>query len=120
MLSHVSKVALFFTIFFPQVNLWEEIKQVAKKDSYIQSMSRVAMNQTNNHYMWRNCLLRYKEWVIAPANPALHSKLLHEMHYTKVGGHSSILRTYKKLRQQFYWSEMLRLVQEYIKGCMVC
>jgi hypothetical protein len=48
-------------------------------------MSRVAMDQPNSHYMWCNGLLRYKEWVIVPTDPALHSKLLHEMHDTKEG-----------------------------------
>jgi hypothetical protein len=43
------------------------------------------MDQPSSHYMWRNGLLHYKEWVIVPADPALHSKLLHEMHDTKVG-----------------------------------
>jgi hypothetical protein len=86
-------------IFIPQVTLWEEIKQAAKADSYIQSMSRVATDQPNSHYIWRNGLLRYKERVIIPTDLALYAKLLHEMHNTKVGGHSDVLHTYKKLGQ---------------------
>lgn len=56
-------------------------------------MSRVAIDQPNDHYMWRNGLLRYKQHVIILADLTLRAKLLHEMHDTKVGGHSGILHT---------------------------
>jgi len=100
--------------------LWEEIKQAAKTDLYIQSMSQVATNQLHSHFIWCNGLLRYKERVIVPTDSTLRAKLLHEMHDTKVGGHSGVLRTYKKLGQQFYWPGMCKSVQEYIKNCVVC
>lgn len=119
-LSRKQGSPVLHNIFIPQVNIWEEIKRAAKEDPYIQNMSRVAVDQPHGHYVWRNGLLRYKERVIVPDDPALRSKLMHEMHDTKMGGHSGILRTYKKLGQQFYWPGMLRSVQEYIKGCMVC
>lgn len=119
-LSRKQGSPVLHNIFIPHVNIWEEIKRAAKEDPYIQNMSRVAADQSHGHYVWRNGLLRYKERVIVPANPALRSKLMHEMHDTKMGGHSGILCTYKKLGQQFYWPGMLRSVQEYIKGCMVC
>ena len=103
-----------------QVTLWEEIKQAAKTYLYIQSMSQIAVDQLHSHFVWQNGLLRYKERVIIPADPTLRAKLLHEMHDTKVGGHSDVLRTYKKLGQQFYWPGMHKSVQEYIKNCVVC
>ena len=103
-----------------QVTLWEEIKQAVKTDLYIQSMSQIAADQLHSHFVWRNGLLRYKERVIIPADPTLRAKLLHEMHDTKVGGHSGVLCTYKKLGQQFYWPGMRKSVQEYIKNCVVC
>jgi hypothetical protein len=83
-------------------------------------MSQAAMDQLHSHYVWRNGLLRYKEWVIILADSTLRAKLLHEMHDTKIGGHSGVLRTYKKLGQQFYWPGMRTSVQKYIKNCVVC
>ena len=47
-------------------------------------------------------LLHYKEWVVVPADSTLCAKLMHEMHDTKIGGHLGVLRTYKKMGQQFY------------------
>ncbi|KAL6315672.1 hypothetical protein AAG906_005760 [Vitis piasezkii] len=107
-------------IFFPQVSLWEEIKRAAEKDPYIQAKSRVATEQPGSSYTWCKGLLRYKGRIIVPNDTALRAKLLHEMHDTKVGGHSGVLRTFKKLRQQFYWPGMHGAVQNYVKGCEVC
>ena len=83
-------------------------------------MSQATTNQLHSHYVWHNGLLRYKERVIVPTDSTLHAKLLHEMHDTKIGGHSGVLRTYKKLGQKLYWSGMRKLVQEYIRNCVVC
>ena len=107
-------------IFFPQVSLWKEIIRAVEKDPYIQAKSRVATEQPGSSYTWCKGLLRYKGRIIVPNDTALRAKLLHEMHDTKVGGHSGVLRTFKKLRQQFYWPGMHGAVQNYVKGCEVC
>ncbi|RVW89456.1 hypothetical protein CK203_046821 [Vitis vinifera] len=83
-------------------------------------MGRVATEQSNGSYTWRQGLLLYKGRVIILNYAPLKAKLLHEMHDTKVGGHSAVLRTFKKLGQQFYWSVMHRVVQNHIKGCDIC
>ena len=57
-----------------QVTLWEDIKQAAKTDLYIQSMSQLTADQSHNNFVWRNGLLRYKEWVIIPTDPTLREK----------------------------------------------
>ena len=42
------------------------------------------------------------------------------MHDTKVGGHSGVLRTFKKLGQQFYWPGIHKIVQKYVKEYEIC
>jgi hypothetical protein len=80
----------------------------------------MATDHPEGPYMLCHGLLFHKGKVIVPDDKSLHTHLLHEMHDTKTGGHSDILRTFKKLGQQFYWSGMHRSVEEYIKGCAVC
>jgi len=80
----------------------------------------MATDHPEGPYMWRHGLVFHKGKVIVPDDKSLRIRLLHEMHDTKTGGHSSILRTFKKLGQQFYWPGMHRSVDEYIKGCAVC
>ena len=107
-------------ISFSQVSLWEEIKEAAKEDQYIQSKGRAAIEQPGGSYIWCQGLLLYKRRFIVPNNATLRTKLLHKMHDTKAGGHSGVLRIFRKLGQQFYWPKMHKLVQDYIKGCEVC
>jgi hypothetical protein len=71
-------------------------------------------------YAWRNELLYFKGRVVIPSQADLRSQLLHEMHDTKIGGHSGVLRTFKKLSQQFYWPKMYQAVQDYVKKCDTC
>ncbi|RVX01249.1 Transposon Ty3-G Gag-Pol polyprotein [Vitis vinifera] len=58
--------------------------------------------------------------VVIPSCVTLWTKLLHEAHNTKIGGHSSVLRTFKQLAQKFYWPKMHQFVQAYIKHCEAC
>ena len=119
-LSQKQGSPILHNIFFPQVSLWEEIKKAADEDQYIQSNVRMATEQPGGSYTWCQGLLLYKGRVIVPNVAALRAKLLHEMHDTKVGDHSGVRRTFKKLGQQFYWPGMHRSVQDYVKGCAVC
>jgi len=107
-------------LFIPQVSLWEDIKHAATTDHYIKTKGRLANALPEGQYKWCHGLLFYKGTVVVPAVNSLRTRLLHEMHDTKTGGHSGILRTFKKLSQQFYWPGMHRSVEEYIKGCEVC
>ena len=98
-LSRKQGSPILHNIFFPQVSLWEEIKKAADEDQFIQSKVRMATKQPGGSYTWRHGLLLYKGRVIVPNVAALRAKLLHEMHDTKVGAHSGVLRTFKKLGQ---------------------
>ena len=88
------------------VTVWDEIKKAYEGDSYIQSLTRLANAQLEGPYAWCNGLLFFKGRVVIPSHAAFRTKLLHEMHDTKIGGHSRVLRTFKKLAQQFYWPKM--------------
>lgn len=58
--------------------------------------------------------------MVIPSCVTLWTKLLHEAHNTKIGGLSSVLRTFKQLAQKFYWPKMHQFVQAYIKHCEAC
>ncbi|RVW13399.1 Transposon Tf2-8 polyprotein [Vitis vinifera] len=53
--------------------------------------------------------------VVVPT--ALRGQLLQEFHDSKVAGHSGVLRTFKRLAQQFYWPSMYKNIQDYIQQC---
>ncbi|KAL6322878.1 hypothetical protein AAG906_020921 [Vitis piasezkii] len=119
-LSRKSGSPVLLHLHVPVVTVWDEIKKAYEGDSYVQSLTRLANDQLEGSYAWRNGLLFFKGRVVIPSHAALRAKLLHEMHDTKIGGHSGVLRTFKKLAQQFYWPKMYQAVQEYIKKCETC
>ncbi|KAL6331615.1 hypothetical protein AAG906_011555 [Vitis piasezkii] len=71
-------------------------------------------------YQWRNGLVCYNNRIVVPPGSPLIHLLLREFHDTPMGGHSGILRTYKRLSQQFYWPSMRRSVHQYVAACDVC
>lgn len=61
------------------------------------------------------CLL-YKGRLVLPCNSNLIPKLLQEFHGNKVGGHLGVLKTYKHLAGELFWSGMKKDVQKFIES----
>ena len=55
-----------------------------------------------------------------PPNTPLIHQLFKEFHDTRLGGHSGVLCTFKRLAQQLYWPSMHRTIKEYVQSCEVC
>jgi hypothetical protein len=47
-------------------------------------------------------------------------EILKEIHYSPLGGHAGINRTYRKLRQFINWPGMKTDVEHYIRVCEIC
>ena len=108
------------TLYFPQTQVWNNIKEEAISHPYIQKIGKVATKNMNSPYTWRYGPLHYKNKVVIPLNSDIIQQLLREFHDSHLGGHSGLLRTYKWLAQQFYWPSMVRMVKEYVSFCDVC
>ncbi|KAH9668238.1 hypothetical protein KPL70_021339 [Citrus sinensis] len=100
------------------VTVWEEIKTAATGDDYIQQVTTLAETQPTGLYTTKNGLVFYNGRVVVPHQ--IRDKLMFEAHNTRIGGHSGVLRTYKRLAQQFYWPAMFRTVQQYVNNCETC
>ena len=86
----------------------------------MQRIGQLATKQPRQPYQWRNGLVCYNNCIVVPPGSPLIHRLLREFHDTPMGGHSGILRTYKRLSQQFYWPSMRRSVHQYVAACDVC
>ncbi|RVW48758.1 Transposon Tf2-8 polyprotein [Vitis vinifera] len=106
--------------FVPQVQVWDEIRREANSNPYMQRIGQLATKQPRQPYQWRNGLVCYNNRIVVPPGSPLIHRLLREFHDTPMGGHSGILRTYKRLSQQFYWPSMRRSVHQYVAACDVC
>lgn len=73
----------------------------------MKTIGHLAQTRAEGPYSMRNGLCFFflkKGKVVVPS--LLCIKHLHEAHDTKMGGHSSMLHTFKHLGQQFYWPSM--------------
>ncbi|KAH9648537.1 hypothetical protein KPL70_025625 [Citrus sinensis] len=77
-----------------------------------------ALTQPTGPYFIGNGLIFFKGRVVVPL--LLRQSLLFEAHDTRMGGHSGVLRTYKCLKQQFYWPSMFQTVHDYVGKCEIC
>ncbi|KAE8676551.1 hypothetical protein F3Y22_tig00111584pilonHSYRG00153 [Hibiscus syriacus] len=119
-LSRRQESPLLVALHFSDVDIWKQIREASKSDSYMQFLGKKAGDPPRDNLTWRDRLLLYKGKVVVPADHSLRAKLLYEVHDSKVRGHSGILRTYRRLQQQFYWLKMHKSVQEYVQKCEVC
>lgn len=105
-------------LFVPQVSLWGEIKKAMHEDDYLKKIAQQAETQPDGPYTAKNGLIFFKGRVVVLRK--MRDLLLFEAHNTKIGGHSGVLRTYKRLAQQFYWPSMFQSVHDYVSKCVVC
>lgn len=45
---------------------------------------------------------------------------IREYHESAVGGHKGVTKTYKRMRQHFYWNTMKKDIQNFIQQCRTC
>ncbi|KAL6332966.1 hypothetical protein AAG906_019980 [Vitis piasezkii] len=114
-LSRRPNSPLLNPIFISQVSLWDDIRKAAATDLYMKKIFQQAAHDPTGHYVVKNGLCFYKQRVVVPT--ALRGQLLQEFHDSKVAGHSGVLRTFKRLAQQFYWPSMYKNIQDYIQQC---
>ncbi|GKC04118.1 transposon ty3-I gag-pol polyprotein [Tanacetum coccineum] len=107
-------------LFVLETSLWNAIKKEVVEHPYMVRIGELASKNPGAPYKWQNELLLYKNRVVIPPNSHIISMLLHEFHDSPYGGHSGVLRTYKRIAQQFYWPSMHKVIKQYVASCIVC
>ena len=72
------------------------------------------------NFQWVDGYLLFKGRLYLPGNSTLIPLLLLEGHDGKVGGHSGVLKTYKRVAASVFWPGMKRDINEYVRNCQVC
>ena len=47
------------------------------------------------------------------------AKIIEEMHDSAVGGHKGVNKTYRRIKQKYFWENIKDDVQNYIRKCLV-
>ncbi|XP_043604719.1 uncharacterized protein LOC122577454 [Bombus pyrosoma] len=48
------------------------------------------------------------------------NKIIQEKHESSVAGHKGVTKTYQRIRQHYYWENMKKEIQEYVRACKEC
>jgi hypothetical protein len=71
-------------------------------------------------FTWKNDSLWYKDRLYLCKNSQLKQKVLLELHTSPVGGHSGFLKTYDRVKKDFFWDGLKNDVQRFVAECLVC
>ncbi|WZZ69974.1 hypothetical protein YC2023_081344 [Brassica napus] len=119
-LSRVPNSPILNALSVPHTSFWDDLRALASSDPYLLRIGVAAKGKPGLPYSWKDGLLCYNNRVVVPPGSPLIKQLLYEHHDTTLGGHSGVLRTFKRLSHHFYWPSMHKTVVEYISHCDTC
>ena len=71
-------------------------------------------------YTWDGDLLRKNNQLVVGDVVNVKQKILEWLHDSPQGGHSGIQGTYQKIKGLFWWKNLRKDVEDYVKGCDTC
>lgn len=72
------------------------------------------------NYNIRDGLILFKNRLLVPDCSGLQTLIIHEYHYTPIGGHAGNKRTLARLSANFYWPNLRKDVTKFISECDTC
>jgi len=60
-------------------------------------------SSASDTFTWKNDSLWYKDLLYLCKNSQLKQKVLLEFHTSPIGGHSGFLKTYHRVKKDFFW-----------------
>jgi hypothetical protein len=76
-------------------------------------------SSTSNTFTWKNDSLWYKDCLYLCKNSQLKQNVLLELHTSPVGGHSGFLKTYHRVKKEFFGDGLKTDVQMFVAECLV-
>ena len=113
--------AHLFLISFPSITWIGELQQSYLHDEVSQQpLSALKLGIASKHYTLRNGLILYKGRIFLGPSCCLKPRVLSHVHDSPLGGHSRYLKSFHRLKQDFWWQGMKSDLKKYIKKCVVC
>lgn len=98
---------------------WEEEIRKDEKFSLLLQQLITNTNPPEEYSLRRVCLL-YQGRLVLPKNSPRIPQLIAEFHATPTRGHSSYLRTYKRMAAFLFWEGMKKQIPDYVAKCAIC
>ena len=109
-------------ISFPCPSWIYELKASYQSDSIVQSLLQQLQDGSDmpKFFSLHNGLILYKGRVYMSPSCGLKLKVLQQVHDSPLGGHSGFLKSYHRLKQDFYWVGMRANLKNHITKCGMC
>jgi hypothetical protein len=93
---------------------WKQDQEVCKIIQQIQEVPSAL-----DKFVWKNDLLWYHDCLYLYKNSQLKQKVLLELHTSPIWGHSGFLKTYHRIKKDFFWGGLKTDVQKFVSECVV-
>ena len=106
----------------PQVNIVGELDQQVHNDKSLCKLMFDLERDQDSHprYTLVQGRLMFKGRLVVPKGASIITTLFKEYHDGPVGGYSRVLKTYKRLKSDFYWAGMKNKIEQYVAACTTC
>ena len=71
-------------------------------------------------FSWKNDSLWYKYHLYHSKDSQIKKNLLLELHTSPLGGKLGFLKTYHRVKKEFFWNDLKLGIQNYVEECLVC
>jgi hypothetical protein len=93
-----------------------------KNDENLWTLIQMFQQDSNalDAFTWKNDSIWYKDFLYLCKNCQLKQKLVLELHISLVGRHLRFLKTYHRVKNEFFWDGLKTDVQRFVVECLVC
>jgi hypothetical protein len=117
--EHVEALLHAISIIQPDwiIEVRDEWKNDEKVWTLIQRLQQDS--SASNTFTWKNDSLWYKYHLYLCKKYQLKQNVLLELHTSPIGGHSGFLKTYHRVKKEFFWDGLKTNVQRFVETCLV-
>ena len=114
--------ALLCAISIIQPDWINEAREEWKNDEEVWALIRNLQqdSSTSDTFSWQNYSLWYRDCLYLCNNSQLKQKILMELHTSPLRGHSGFLKTYHRVKMEFFWDGLKSDIQKFVVECLVC
>jgi len=114
--------ALVYAISIIQPYWINEAREEWKNDEEVWALIRKLQqdSSTSDTFSRKNYSLWYKYRLYLYKNSQLKQNILMELHTSPLGGHSGFLKTYHKVKKEFFRDGLKLDIQKFVAGLLVC
>eukprot|EP00253_Pinus_taeda_P002763 PITA_02763 len=113
--------ALLCAISIIQPDWINEAREKWKNDEVWALIQKLQQDSsTSDTFSWKNDSLWYKDRLYLCKNSQLKQNILMELHTSPLGGHSRFLKTYHRVKKEFFWDGLKSDIQNFVAEFLVC